>query len=86
MKLRQPDLLYLKKVNYSLAQLFIKPNQRFSKCDCNKAENHAYVNQKANIADYFDYFFLLVHTYSSEITSKEQSDLDIGMGGIFLKA
>lgn len=45
-----------------------------------------YVNQKANIAECFDYFFLLVHTYSSEITSKEQSHLDIGTGGIFLKA
>lgn len=45
-----------------------------------------YVNQKANIAECFEYFFLLVHTYSSEITSKEQSNLDIGTGGIFLKA
>lgn len=46
-----------------------------------------YINQKANIAECFEYFFLLVHTYSSEIiTAKKQKDLDIGINRIFLKA
>ena len=46
-----------------------------------------YINQKARIADYFEYYFPLVHTCSSEIivSKEEQRGLDIIMGGIFLK-
>lgn len=47
----------------------------------------AYRNQNANIAECFEYFFLLVHTAQKLITSKEQSYLDsFGMGAVFLKA
>lgn len=46
-----------------------------------------YINQKASIAEYFEYYFPLVHTYSSEmiISKEEQRGLDIIMGGIFLE-
>lgn len=46
-----------------------------------------YKNQKANMAEYFEYYFPLVHIYSSEIiiSKEEQRDLDIRVVGIFLK-
>ena len=46
-----------------------------------------HINQKANIAEYFEYYFPVAHTYSSEtiISKEEQRGLDIRMGGIFLK-
>ena len=45
------------------------------------------INQKASIAEYFEYYFPLVPTYSSEmiISKGEQRGLDIIMGGIFLE-